>query len=93
MSEPSRDDHRIAHDLATQAGEILLRLRAELSEAGVDGKELNEAVDQAAHIYLCEQLAALRPDDALLSEEGIEDEGPEGAAPVEKEVLTSKISS
>lgn len=60
------DDHRLAHDLAAQAGELLLALRA----AGGDAKELRDAGDRRSHEFLASQLSQLRPGDAVLSEEG-----------------------
>lgn len=80
MSAASSADHELAHELATEAGRILVELRADLTSRGIDGRELKDAGDLAAHEFLCAELAARRPDDAVLSEEGVEDEGPEGLA-------------
>ena len=63
------DDHVLATWLATVAGERLLEVRAE----GLEGRELKDAGDRAAHELLMELLAAHRPDDAVLSEEGKDD--------------------
>jgi 3'(2'), 5'-bisphosphate nucleotidase len=63
------DDHRLARDLAGQAGERLLELRA----AGGDPAGLRAAGDRLAHEYLMAEFARLRPDDAVLSEEGKDD--------------------
>jgi 3'(2'), 5'-bisphosphate nucleotidase len=60
------DDHRLAHDLAAQAGELLLALRAD----GGDPAELRDAGDRRSHEFLASQLSQLRPGDAVLSEEG-----------------------
>jgi 3'(2'), 5'-bisphosphate nucleotidase len=63
------DDHRLARDLATQAGQRLLALRAE----GGEPATLRKAGDQLAHEYLMAELTRLRPGDAVLSEEGKDD--------------------
>jgi 3'(2'), 5'-bisphosphate nucleotidase len=63
------DDHRLAHDLAAQAGELLLALRAD----GGDPRELRDAGDRRSHEFLASQLSQLRPGDAVLSEEGRDD--------------------
>jgi 3'(2'), 5'-bisphosphate nucleotidase len=63
------DDHRLARDLADQAGQRLLALRA----GGGDPASLRAAGDQLAHDYLMAELARLRPSDAVLSEEGKDD--------------------
>ncbi len=68
---PSEDDHSLAARLAAEAGEVLLRLRAERGFA--DGRALKDAGDQAAHEYLMAALARYRPGDAVLSEEGKDD--------------------
>ncbi len=59
------DDHRLAADLATRTGEVLLEVR----QQGLEGRELKDAGDMAAHELLMELLAEHRPDDAVLSEE------------------------
>jgi 3'(2'), 5'-bisphosphate nucleotidase len=63
------DDHVLATWLATVAGERLLEVRQE----GLEGKELKDAGDLAAHDLLMALLAEHRPDDAVLSEEGKDD--------------------
>lgn len=67
MTEPN--DHELAVWLADQAGEELLRVRAE----GLAGKELKDEGDRRAHELLVRLLAQHRPDDAVLSEEGKDD--------------------
>jgi 3'(2'), 5'-bisphosphate nucleotidase len=64
------EDHRLARDLASQAGERLLELRA----AGGDPATLRSAGDRLAHEYLMAEFARLRPGDAVLSEEGKDDQ-------------------
>ena len=63
------DDHALAAWLATVAGERLLEVRGE----GLEGRELKDAGDRAAHVLLMDLLAEHRPDDAVLSEEGKDD--------------------
>lgn len=71
-------DHALAADLARAAGDLLLELRARLVAEGASSVELKRAGDEAAHRLLAERLAAERPDDGLLSEEGSGVEGPQG---------------
>ncbi|BBZ03314.1 3'(2'),5'-bisphosphate nucleotidase CysQ [Mycolicibacterium chitae] len=63
-------DHQLAADLATRAGELLLAVREELADATPE--ERKAAGDKRSHDFLAEQLAAARPEDAVLSEEGID---------------------
>jgi 3'(2'), 5'-bisphosphate nucleotidase len=63
------DDHELAAWLATVAGRLLERVR----EVGLEGRELKNAGDRAAHGLLMRLLAAHRPGDAVLSEEGKDD--------------------
>jgi len=66
---PDADDHALAAWLATTAGERLLEVRGE----GLEGRELKDAGDRAAHELLMSLLAQLRPGDSVLSEEGKDD--------------------
>jgi 3'(2'), 5'-bisphosphate nucleotidase len=59
------DDHAFAAWSATVAGDLLTRVRSE----GLQGRELKDAGDQAAHELLMELCALHRPDDAVMSEE------------------------
>ena len=63
------DDHLLAHDLAEQAGRRLVELRAR----GGDPDVLRKAGDRLSHEFLTRELAARRPDDLVLSEEGADD--------------------
>jgi 3'(2'), 5'-bisphosphate nucleotidase len=63
------DDHVLARDLAEEAGQLLLDLR----KRGGDADVLRKAGDRLSHEFLAAELAARRPDDAVLSEEGIDD--------------------
>ncbi|WP_051392810.1 3'(2'),5'-bisphosphate nucleotidase CysQ [Glycomyces arizonensis] len=62
------EDTAFAAELATGAGELLLKLRAELGFG--DPRALKSAGDNGANDHLLGRLAAERPDDAVLSEEG-----------------------
>ena len=63
------DDDRLAAELAERAGTLLLGLRAE----GGDPAVLRKAGDRLSHEFLAAELAARRPGDAVLSEEGRDD--------------------
>ena len=75
----SADDHALAARLATEAGDLLVALRrravadSEATGDPVDGKALGGAGDRQAHELLMAGLAAARPGDAVLSEEGVAD--------------------
>ena len=64
-------DHELAARLATEAGQLLLAVREELADA--TAAERKAAGDKRSHDYLMEALARERPDDAVLSEEGVDD--------------------
>ncbi len=69
MITKTNSDHEVARDLASAAGELLLALRT----TGLEGKDLKDEGDRQSHVFLMERLAALRPDDGVLSEEGARD--------------------
>ncbi len=64
-------DHELAARLATEAGDLLLGVRAEL--AGADAADRKAAGDKRSHEFLMTALAQHRPGDAVLSEEGADD--------------------
>ncbi|MFN8073155.1 MAG: 3'(2'),5'-bisphosphate nucleotidase CysQ [Mycobacterium sp.] len=64
------NDHQLAARLATEAGTLLLGVRSELSEA--TAAERKAQGDKRSHEFLMAQLAASRPGDAVLSEEGVD---------------------
>src|ERR1700746_2926586 len=72
------EDDRIAAELAEQAGQRLLDLRA----GGGDPADLRKAGDRLSHEFLAAELAARRPGDAVLSEEGRDDRARRTAARV-----------
>jgi len=61
----AEDDHLLADWTATVAGKLLQQVRTE----GLEGKELKDAGDAAAHELLMRLLTEHRPHDAILSEE------------------------
>ncbi|MEV0614922.1 3'(2'),5'-bisphosphate nucleotidase CysQ [Nonomuraea sp. NPDC050404] len=67
-----RDDHALAADLATEAGERLLRIRERTGFT--DPAALKAEGDRSSHVYLMESLARLRPSDSVLSEEATREE-------------------
>ena len=75
MPTVTSDDHTLASRLATEAGRLLVAIRAEAAAGGgdVDGRALGRTGDQQAHELLMAALAEARPGDAVLSEEGVAD--------------------
>jgi 3'(2'), 5'-bisphosphate nucleotidase len=65
-------DHELAARLATQAGELLLAVRTELTDA--TAAERKSAGDKRSHDFLMAALAEHRPEDAVLSEEASEED-------------------
>jgi 3'(2'), 5'-bisphosphate nucleotidase len=63
------DDHDLARELAVEAGRRLVQLRRRGGEPDV----LRKAGDRLSHEFLTAELAARRPGDAVLSEEGADD--------------------
>jgi 3'(2'), 5'-bisphosphate nucleotidase len=72
-------DHAVAADVATRAGTVLLELRAKAGETAHDWWSLRDEGDWSAHRFIVEALAELRPEDKVLSEEGLEDRSRLGA--------------
>jgi 3'(2'), 5'-bisphosphate nucleotidase len=62
------DDLRLAIDVATQAGDRLMALRAHGADSG-NGRGPTDTADEATDRLIGSILAAERPDDAILSEE------------------------
>ncbi|MGI5120201.1 3'(2'),5'-bisphosphate nucleotidase CysQ [Marinactinospora thermotolerans] len=66
-----RNDHEVARDLATEAGQQLLRLR---DRHGFEEPDVLRTLgDRLSHEFLFSALGRLRPSDAVLSEEGVDD--------------------
>lgn len=64
-------DHELAAELATRAGKLLLEVRDELADA--PAAERKDAGDKRSHEFLASELGRVRPGDAVLSEEGVDD--------------------
>ncbi len=64
------DDVRLATRLAKDAGDLLLKLR---SASPLTSRSLGDAADHEANVFLQNELARERPDDAVLSEETTDD--------------------
>ena len=74
MTDASADpDVDLATQLATDAGALLVRLRASLDAPGAEPDAIRADGDRAAHLFLLAELARRRPDDSVLSEEGTDD--------------------
>jgi 3'(2'), 5'-bisphosphate nucleotidase len=63
-------DHELARLAAVAAGRALMALRDEIGFD--DPKRLRDEGDRTAHLLLMQLLAEQRPDDAVLSEEGLD---------------------
>ena len=73
------DDHRLAAALAAEAGDLLVGLRHRARLMNWSSWQLEDQGDMDAHHLLLDRLAAARPDDAVLSEEGRDDRSRLGA--------------
>ena len=67
------EDHALAAQIASDTGEVLVRLLDEHEESGRQRNGLEYLGDRTAHEFILEQLARHRPRDAVLSEEGHDD--------------------
>lgn len=74
----SPDDHRLAAELATQTGVLLVELLRQYRSVAGDSRDgledLQRAGDTVAHEFLAAALVEARPDDAILSEEAPDDQ-------------------
>ncbi|MDV3124655.1 3'(2'),5'-bisphosphate nucleotidase CysQ [Mycobacterium sp. 21AC1] len=71
------NDHELAARLATRAGDLLLDVRADFADASAADRKA--AGDKQSHDFLMAELAMLRPDDAVLSEEASDEERADSA--------------
>lgn len=62
-------DHRLAAELATAAGKLLMALRERLGSDGAPAAVLRAEADRRSHEFIVSRLAEARPRDAILSEE------------------------
>jgi 3'(2'), 5'-bisphosphate nucleotidase len=70
---PTAADHALAARAATEAGHLLVELRADMVAAGLPGPLVGDEGDRRAHLHLVELLHREAPGDAVLSEEGWDD--------------------
>ncbi len=66
-------DAELATRLAVEAGRLLVDLRERMWQRGAASWQVMDAGDQAAHRLIVDELAAARPHDVVLSEEGADD--------------------
>ena len=71
--ESTWNDHQVSRQIAGEAGRLLVALRSANDVAG-DQRWLRDEGDARSHRLIISRLAALRPDDAILSEEGKDDQ-------------------
>ncbi len=70
---PDASDHELAARAATEAGRLLVGVRAEMEDDGAWPEDVGDAGDRQAHLLLVDLLHRERPGDAVLSEEGRDD--------------------
>lgn len=68
-------DHADASVIASTAGRILVSLRHRLDHPGADPGAVRAAGDRLANQYILQELTRRHPDDAILSEEAVDDIG------------------
>ena len=66
-------DHEESARIATEAGSMLVEIRAQLFAAGTNSWDIKDEGDRQAHLFIMEELRKSFPDDAVLSEEGSDD--------------------
>lgn len=66
-------DVQLATRLAKEAGSLLVELRDEMVQRGAPAWQVMDNGDLQSHRFLMSALHEARPDDAVLSEEGLED--------------------
>ncbi len=71
--QPAISDSALAGQLAVEAGELLLSLRAGVGRLAIDRRSLGQYADWRSNALILERLAAQRPGDAVLSEEAPDD--------------------
>jgi 3'(2'), 5'-bisphosphate nucleotidase len=69
----AESDTELATRLAEQAGRGLLAVREHLEGKGAHAWQVRDGGDTSSQRFLADELARVRPDDAVLSEEGLED--------------------
>ena len=71
MNPAEQTDADVAATVAAEAGELLLAIREEVGF--YDSYDLGDAGDRRANVLILNRLAQLRPGDAVLSEEAVDD--------------------
>src|SRR2546423_11691961 len=66
-------DHDDAHRIATEAGALLLEIRAAAAAGRLDPSQLKDEGDRQSNDLILELLRQTHPDDAVLSEEQADD--------------------
>src|SRR5688500_4466218 len=66
-------DHEDAHRIATEAGELLLEIRADAAAGRLDPSQLKDEGDRRSNDLILERLRRAHPGDAVLSEEKADD--------------------
>ena len=85
--ESTWSDHEVSRQIATEAGHLLIELRDSVPESAGE-RWLRDEGDARSHRMIMDRLAELRPDDAILSEEGKDDpESPGDQATVDPSVI------
>jgi 3'(2'), 5'-bisphosphate nucleotidase len=72
-AESTWSDHEVSRQIASEAGRLLVELRHSIPES-TDERWLRDQGDARSHRMIMERLAVLRPGDAILSEEGKDDQ-------------------
>jgi 3'(2'), 5'-bisphosphate nucleotidase len=71
VSDAELSDHAVARLVAEEAGVLLVELRRSMGSG--DARRLRDEGDRRSHDLIVQRLSELRPDDAILSEEGKDD--------------------
>jgi 3'(2'), 5'-bisphosphate nucleotidase len=71
VSDAQLSDHAVARLVAEEAGVLLVELRRSMGSG--DARRLRDEGDRRSHDLIMQRLSELRPDDAILSEEGKDD--------------------
>jgi 3'(2'), 5'-bisphosphate nucleotidase len=69
----TENDAQLSARLAVEAGHVLLHVREALGREGAYAWQVMDTGDITSHRFLAQALHEARPDDAVLSEEGVED--------------------
>jgi 3'(2'), 5'-bisphosphate nucleotidase len=69
---PAQCDHEFARNAATQAGDLLLQIQNDAKKSELSPTQLGKRGDNQSHELLVGLITNTYPDDAILSEEGID---------------------